>query len=232
MTKYKVHYIQHVPFEGLGYIETWVRDNGFGLTATRMYEDYRFPDTESFDMLVIMGGPMGVYEEDTYTWLKDEKAFVRKAVDAGKVVVGICLGSQIIAGALGARVYPNREKEIGWLPVVLTDREAQDLFSSGGQSPVVFQWHGDTFDLPDGARLLASSEVCVNQAFLYKEKVLGLQFHIEVTEKSCVEMLNNGLDELVAGKCIQSEHYIRENTHYISSCNKMMESVLRKLIGS
>ena len=105
MSTYRVHYIQHVPYEGLGYIEKWVKDNGYNLTVTRIYEDYKFPDQDDFDMLVIMGGPMGTYEEDSYPWLKDEKLFVRKAIDSGKAVLGICLGSQIIANALGAAVY-------------------------------------------------------------------------------------------------------------------------------
>lgn len=230
MSTYRVHYIQHVPYEGLGYIEKWVKDNGYSLTVTKIYEDYKFPDQDDFDMLVIMGGPMGTYEEDTYPWLKDEKLFVRKAIDSDKAVLGICLGSQIIANALGAAVYPNKEKEIGWLPISFVDKESQDLFGSETVSPIVFQWHGDTFDLPAGTKLLASSEACVNQAFSYKEKVIGLQFHFEATEKSCADILNNSDEELVGGKYIQSEDYIRKNTQYIPSCNKMIETILNKLI--
>jgi len=224
-----IHYLQHVPFEGLGYIADWAADRDYGLSVTRLYDNPKFPGLDTFDVLVIMGGPMGVYEEDKYLWLKEEKQFVRQAIDAGKIVVGICLGSQIIASALGAEVYPDNEKEIGWLPVTFSDDFVQELFDNKTKSPVVFQWHGDTFDLPMGARLLASSEACVNQAFLYKEKVLGLQFHIEVTEDSLAEMLDNGLDELRDGKYIQSENYIRTNTQYIPLCNRMIEAALNKL---
>lgn len=230
MSTYRVHYIQHVPYEGLGYIEKWVKDNGYSLTVTKIYEDYKFPDQDDFDMLVIMGGPMGTYEEDSYPWLKDEKLFVRKAIDSDKAVLGICLGSQIIANALGAAVYSNKEKEIGWLPIAFADKESQVLFGSETVSPIVFQWHGDTFDLPAGTKLLASSEACVNQAFSYKEKVIGLQFHFEATEKSCADILNNSDEELVEGKYIQSEDYIRKNTQYIPPCNKMIETILNKLI--
>lgn len=230
MSTYRVHYIQHVPYEGLGYIEKWVKDNGYSLTVTKIYEDYKFPDQDDFDMLVIMGGPMGTYEEDSYPWLKDEKLFVRKAIDSDKAVLGICLGSQIIANALGAAVYSNKEKEIGWLPISFIDKASQDLFGSETVSPIVFQWHGDTFDLPAGTKLLASSEACVNQAFSYKEKVIGLQFHFEATEKSCADILNNSDEELVGGKYIQSEDYIRKNTQYIPPCNKMIETILNKLI--
>ena len=225
-----IHYIQHVPFEGLGYIEAWVKENGYHLSSTKMYENYTFPETDDFDMLIIMGGPMGVYEEDLYPWLNDEKAFVKKAIEADKIVVGICLGSQMIASALGADVYRGKNKEIGWLPITFKNEDARFLFDSFERTTIVFQWHGDTFDLPEGAKLLASSVGCVNQAFIYNEKVLGLQFHMEVNEKSCFGMLDNGSDELVNGKYIQTEEYIRNNIQYIPKCNKMIKSALDKLI--
>ncbi len=117
-----VHYIQHVPYEGLGgYIEKWVKEKEYNLSVTKIYEDQILPDMSQFDMLVVMGGPMGVYEEDKYPWLKKEKAFVLQAIEAGKTVIGICLGAQLIASALGADVYPNKEKEIagGLLPLLI-----------------------------------------------------------------------------------------------------------------
>lgn len=226
----RVHYLQHVPYEGLGYIADWITDNNCSLSETRLYDNPEFPALESFDMLVIMGGPMGTYEEDKYPWLKDEKAFVSKAIDADKVIIGICLGSQIIANALGAEVYPNKEKEIGWLPITFTDDFARNLFGSEEKSPIIFQWHGDTFDLPEGTRLLASSEACANQAFLYKKKVLGIQFHFEVTQKSFTDMLDNGLNQLKEGKYVQSETFIRTNTQHIPLTNRMIETALNKLI--
>jgi GMP synthase-like glutamine amidotransferase len=229
-SNYRIHFIQHVPFEGLGYIGTWIDENNFTLSTTKMYEDYEFPDLSEFDLLIIMGGPMGTYEEDKYPWLKEEKAFVKEAINADKAVVGICLGSQIIASALGAKVYPNKEKEIGWLPVTFSGTGSQALFTSKDKSPIVFQWHGDTFDLPVNATLLASSEACKNQAFLYKDNVLALQFHLEVTEKSYAEILDNSLGKLTDGKYIQTENYIRSNTHYIEECNRMIKSVMDKLI--
>lgn len=229
MPEYRVHYIQHVPYEGVGYIEKWVKDNDYHLSVTKMYDNYTFPDQADFDMLVIMGGPMGTYQEDKHPWLIDEKRFVRESIDKNKVVIGICLGSQLIANALDAEVYPNKEKEIGWLPISFTDKDSQSLFGSEKQSPVVFQWHGDTFDLPTGAKLLASSEACVNQAFLYQEKVVGLQFHFEATQASCADILNNSSEKLGRGESVQSESYIRANTQHIPSCNKMLETLLNKL---
>lgn len=225
----RIHYLQHVPFEGLGYIEVWALQRGYALSVTKLYEPHVFPILEDFDMLVIMGGPMGTYEEDKYPWLEEEKSFVRKSINAGKPVIGVCLGSQIIANALGAEVYPNGEKEIGWMPVSMTN-EAVAFFDASSSKPVVFQWHGDTFDLPNGARLLASSDVCVNQAFLYNDRVLGLQFHFEVTQYSATQMLDNGLDELIDAPHIQKESDIRGNMHYIPACNKMIESALDKLV--
>ncbi|WP_221412554.1 type 1 glutamine amidotransferase [Dysgonomonas sp. ZJ709] len=225
----RVHYIQHVAFEGLGYLETYVIEKGYSLSVSRMYEDYKFPNPDSFDLLIIMGGPMGAYEDDKYAWLKEEKAFIRSTIDAGKVVLGICLGSQILASVLGAEVYPNKEKEIGWLPVTFTNQSCQNFFDSREKSQTVFQYHGDTFDLPENAKLLATSEVCANQAFLYKDKVLGLQFHLEVTEPSCIEMLDNGSDDWEEGEYIQSQDLIRTNMHNIPLCNQMIKSVLEKL---
>lgn len=227
---YKIHYLQHVPFEGLGYIQSWANEKGCDLSVTKLYDGHNFPALQSFDMLVVMGGPMGVYEEDKYPWLVPEKAFIKAAIDAGKIVLGICLGSQLIASALGAKVYPNKEKEIGWLPVTFTNAGYQNnLFKSVDKSPVVFQWHGDTFDLPEGAELLASSNVCPNQAFIYKDTVVGLQFHIEVTEESCLAMVINGLDELKEAPSIQSETFIRTNMHYIMLCNRIMNNLLCEL---
>lgn len=222
----RVHYIQHVPYEGIGYIDEWIKENGCELSVTKMYEEHIFPDLETFDLLVIMGGPMGAYDEDIYPWLKGEKEFIRQTIDADKAVLGICLGSQLIANILGAKVYFAKEKEIGWWPVTFTDSAAQELFGSSELSPVVFQWHGDTFDLPENTKLLASSDVCPNQAFLYKENVLALQFHFEATEESCNDIIDSGFDELPQGKYIQSKADILSGFHHIPTSNRMMKTIL------
>ncbi len=226
---YNVHYIQHVPYEGIGYIDEWVRENRCNLSVTKMYEEHVFPSLETFDLLVIMGGPMGAYNEDIYPWLKGEKEFIRQAIDADKPVLGICLGSQLIADVLGARVYPAKEEEIGWWPVRFSDHFAQELFGSEEQSPTVFQWHGDTFDLPENTKLLASSNICPNQAFLYKENVLALQFHFEATEGSCNDIIDNGYNKLNKGKYIQSKDNIIAGFRHIPSSNRMMKTILDNL---
>jgi len=226
---YRVHYIQHVPYEGIGYIGEWVKENGCELSVTKIYEEHLFPNPETFDLLVVMGGPMGAYDEDIYPWLKGEKEFIRQAIDADKAVLGICLGSQLIANVLGAKVYPAKEKEIGWWPVAFTGSIAQELFGSKEVSPAVFQWHGDTFDLPENTKLLASGNICPNQAFLYKENVLALQFHFEATEGSCNDIIDNGYDEQAVGKYIQPKVDILDGFCHIPESNRMMKTILDNL---
>ena len=155
----KIHIIQHVAFEPAGMIIDWAKINKHSLTHSLVFEEnISWPAMSEFDMLVIMGGPMGVHEEDKFEWLRTEKIFIKKAVAANKIVLGICLGSQLLAEALGAKVYPGHEKEIGFFPVTKTDAGKQDeLFSAVPGTWNVFHWHGDTFELPKGAALLASS---------------------------------------------------------------------------
>jgi GMP synthase-like glutamine amidotransferase len=177
-----------------------------------------------------MGGPMGVYDEDQYSWLGAEKNFIKECIDAGKTIIGICLGSQLIAEVLGAKVYPNKQKEIGWMPIHKT-KEGKDVqvLSAIEDEFAVFHWHGDTFDLPNKSTPLFSSQVCLNQAFLYKEKVLGLQFHFEVTPGSVKEMVANGMDELIESDTIQSAEAILEQQSYFEKNNQRLFSILDKL---
>lgn len=139
-----IHYVQHVPFEGLGSIEGWAHSRGHEVRATRAFAGEAFPTRGNFDMLVVMGGPMNVYEEGAYPFLKDEKRLIGGAVGAGKPVLGICLGSQLIAAALGAKVYKNAEDEVGRFPVELTEGAgANALFSALPRRLMTFHWHGD-----------------------------------------------------------------------------------------
>jgi GMP synthase-like glutamine amidotransferase len=200
----RIHYIQHVPFEGPASIAQWADLHGHRQTFTHVYEKPEFPDLEAFDWLVIMGGPMGVYDELQYPWLAAEKKFVRKSIDAGKAIVGICLGAQLSAEVLGEKVFANKHKEIGWFPVELTpEASASNLFGFLPDRFTAFHWHGDTFNLPLGAVHLARSEGCENQAFLYKDRVLGLQFHLESTPQSVKELSQNCRDEVVPDRFIQ-----------------------------
>jgi GMP synthase-like glutamine amidotransferase len=226
--KLTIQVFQHVPFEGLGCIAEWIRENNHRVNYTRFYEkDYQLPETGEFDWLIIMGGPMGVYDEALYPWLTVEKEFIRNTIGKGKTVIGICLGSQLIAQVLGTGVYPNKQKEIGWFNVKLT-KEAKTLpiFSDFDNEFTVFHWHGDTYDLPAGSIHLLSSKVCSHQAYLFNDKVLGLQFHLEVTVQSLREMLENGKHELVESENIQSANQILKHTENIETNNRKMFQIL------
>jgi GMP synthase-like glutamine amidotransferase len=227
MNTLSVHTFQHVPFEGLGCIEQWMSEHNHSLSYTRFYEDYLLPEVDSIDWLIIMGGPMSVYDESVYPWLAEEKAFIRKAIDKGKTVIGICLGSQLIAEVLGSKVYPYHLKEIGWFDITLTEiaREMPLLSKFEMQFPV-FHWHGDTYDIPKGSTRLMSSANCPNQAFLYKGNVLGLQFHLEVTSQSLQSMVDHGSEELIASNTIQSAVDILDETRYIADNNDKMFQLL------
>jgi len=225
--KLKIQTLQHVPFEGLGCIDQWITTKGHTVNYTKLYDNPQFPVLDEFDWLIVMGGPMGVYDEAMYPWLKEEKEFIRRAIESGKTIVGICLGSQLIAEVLGAKVYPNKRKEIGWFDIQKTEfAKSQPLLEQIEEQFTVFHWHGDTFDLPAGSERLFSSAVCLNQAFLYKKKVLGLQFHFEVTSHTLKEMIENGMSELVEDKTIQSATKILEQTNYIDSNNQKMFQIL------
>jgi GMP synthase-like glutamine amidotransferase len=179
----KILVLQHVPYEHQGYIADYMQEHDIGFDVVRLWEPYALPDVSRYSALIIMGGPMGAYEE--YPCKKDEMTLIRAAI--GTIpMLGICLGSQLIAHALGARVYPNEKdakpvKEIGYYTVHLTPEGTANRLFKGFDSDVrVLEWHGDAFDLPSDASLLATSPLCRNQAFAYKN-AYGLLFHLELT---------------------------------------------------
>ena len=186
--------LQHVSFETPGLLTGVVREKGYSLRTIALFDNEPLPSTKDFDGLIIMGGPMSIHDEDIYPWLRAEKALIAAAIREGKKVLGICLGAQLIAAVSGARVYPNPQKEIGFWPVRWTE----------GTEEIVFNWHGETFDLPAGAVLLASTTACVNQAFLLGDRVLGVQFHPEVTPEIVREMIAHEGHELVDAPYIQT----------------------------
>jgi GMP synthase-like glutamine amidotransferase len=232
MEKLRIHYFQHVAFEGLGTIEEWVSNSGHSLNATRFFESAVLPDISDIDWLIVMGGPMSVNDEEQFPWLADEKKFIRKAIDEGKTVLGICLGSQLVSAALGAKVYKNREKEIGWFDIEFTPfAKSTKLFSDSGSRMKVFHWHGDTFDIPENAVHLAFSEGCKNQAYLYKEKVLALQFHLEPTLSSLQQIIDYGKKDLKSARYVQSEQELLKEIYLIESNRKMLMTLLTRLAG-
>ena len=220
----KLHYIQHVPFEGPANILGWAENQGWQISGTRIYTSERLPGPDELDWLVVMGGPMNVYEEKEYPWLAAEKRFIAKAIEKNKIVLGICLGAQLIADVLGGRVERNKHKEIGWFPVNLRPEGLESVPFRGfpGKFPAL-HWHGDTFSLPPGAAMLAESQACPAQAFSSNGgRVLALQFHLESSLDSVRALIQNCSDELVDGEYIQNADAILGNDENFSSIHSTM----------
>lgn len=223
----RIHYLQHVPFEGLASIEQWLTTKDHILSVTRFYKGDTLPSVDHLDWVIVMGGPMNIYENDKYPWLTWEKHFIEEAIKKNKIVIGICLGSQLIADVLGSKVYKAQKKEIGWYPIeVTTEAQNYPVFASFSASFPVFHWHGDTFDLPAGAVRLAYSEVCANQAFIYGDRVLGLQFHLESTQDSVRQIIENCASELIVGKYIQKPEDMLARDDNFSNINTVMSKIL------
>jgi GMP synthase-like glutamine amidotransferase len=228
----RAHYLQHVPFEGLGSIEHWLAAHEYEITHTRFFESSTLPDIEAIDLLVIMGGPMSVNDEDTYPWLVVEKRFIREVIESGKAVLGICLGAQMIASAMGERVFPNPVKEIGWFPIHAVDADDGSVFRFP-PAETVFHWHGETFDLPPGAIRLAKSTGCENQGFQLGNSVIGLQFHLETTPELAEQLVLHCGDELVPSAYIQTkEDILSASPTCYKSIHHLMGSILAFLRGN
>lgn len=227
-----VHVLQHVPFEDIGSMASWLQARGIQPGYTRFFADTTLPDLDekSLDLVIIMGGPMSVNDEAEFPWLRAEKTWVGEVIRRGVAVFGVCLGAQLIASALGARVFPNAEKEIGWWPI-----QAAAASGSTFQFPAeipVFHWHGETFELPDGAIHLARSAACAHQAFQFGRRVIGVQFHLETTPESAGALLHHCRHELVNGCYIQSEDHIRAvEPQCYRQINPLLDDILLYLTG-
>jgi GMP synthase-like glutamine amidotransferase len=234
----RIHYLQHVPFEDPGFILTWAKNHGWGVTRTPLYNYPKggvpFPPIQNFDWLVIMGGPMNVYEEAEYPWLAEEKVFIKCAADRGKLIIGLCLGAQLLSCVLGGKVTRNPCKEIGWFPVTLSpEARSLSLFSFLPENPLVFQWHGDTFSIPPGAVHLAESEACKNQAFMYRDRIFAFQFHLENTREIIQGLVDHCGDELAEGGAgsgyVQTGAELLSHPEYIAQDNRWMDEFLTLL---
>jgi GMP synthase-like glutamine amidotransferase len=178
----RVLVLQHIACESPGACEDVLVERGATIHRVELDEGETLPDWRDVDAIVAMGGPMSVNDDDTLPWLSEEKRFIGEAVRAGVPFWGACLGVQLLAASLGARVYAGREPEVGLLPVTLTDAAMVDpVFASLPREQLTLQWHGDTFDLPEGAVLLAGSPAYAHQAFRWQSHAYGVQFHLEVS---------------------------------------------------
>jgi GMP synthase-like glutamine amidotransferase len=223
----RIHYIQHVQFEDLGSMENIFKKKGHELSVTKVFYDQNFPKLENIDWLIIMGGPMAVNDEKIYPWLVKEKDFIKRAIASKKIVLGICLGAQLIASVLGAKIYKNKYREIGWFNIFRTQETDNTILKQILPKQLeVFHWHGDTFDIPDGAIRITESEACKNQGFVFNNHVVGLQFHLETTIKSASLLVKNCKAELDNSKYVQTEKEILSQEEKFSNINQIMDSML------
>ena len=228
----RVHVFQHVSFEDIGNIRNWLEKNKASIKYTRFYISPKLPRITDIDFLIIMGGPMSVNEEEKYPWFIQEKAFIKQTIESGTPVLGICLGAQLIASAMGKPVFQGKYNEIGWFPIeAATTNNTNNTFRFP-DNLYVFHWHGETFDLPPNTVHLARSVGCENQAFQLSSHVIGLQFHLEMETENIESMLKNCCKELVKGKFIQNKQTIQSLSASASKkTNIVMEQILEYLTG-
>ena len=227
--------LQHIAHEILGTLNPLLKRAGFRI---RYINFSRHPDAQpsldGYDGLVILGGPMSVNDSDRFPHLSMEMHLIEQAMKRNLPVLGICLGAQLIAKALGADVYPNREKEIGWYDVAPTEEAKNDpLLGALGESEKIFQWHGDTFDIPRTSRHLAFSSLCSNQAFRYGSKVYGFQFHLEVDDRMIQRWLRveeNQIEIASLGGKIDPERIHGETARHIRRLHDLSDQVFGEFI--
>ena len=226
--------LQHIDCEDLGTIEQAMIHRGISYRYVRLFDGDPLPeDIKNYSGLIILGGPMNVYEEDVYPYLKGEDILIKEAVKRRIPVLGICLGGQLIAKATGAKVNKGTKKEIGWYDLLLTPGgKADKVFKNFPERLTVFQWHGDTFDIPSDATHLAGSVLFPNQAFRIGDNIYGLQFHLEVTQKMISRWINEYKDELSSLDYIDPEKIIKDTDKYIKTLSQHAELFYNRFFPS
>ena len=225
----RLHWLQHVPFEGLGCMAEWFHSRDHELACTRLFEEYSLPSLEDFDWLVVMGGPMGVEDSSTFPWLIPEINLIRSAIINGKRVLGVCLGAQLIAAAMDAKVSRNPHKEIGWFPVNKTRAENTAFTKEIPKTFDAFHWHGDTFDIPQGTEHLVSSAATSNQGFCVGRIALALQFHLELRAGDANRIAEACHDDLTPGTYVQQPEEFTMKKDLFEDANKLMGRLLETL---
>ena len=235
----RVHYIQHVAFEGLGAMQPYLLDKGHDLSVTHLHAGEALPAVDALDWLIVMGGPMGIYDDEDYPWLKAEKVFIKQAIDAGKTVLGVCLGAQLIADVLAdvlgstidkRAVYAGQHKEIGWFDMHKSEELDETVLGNVFPDALeAFHWHGDMFDVPKGTKAVGSSVACPNQGFVYDNRVVVFQFHLETTPESAAALIENCGDELDGSIYVQSAQEMLSDKQRFRQLNQTMYAVLDAL---
>lgn len=228
----KILLLQHDPLDGPGALLEWAVERGHIVTSCLMGEE-SLPPIGSFDLLVGLGGPMGAYDEEKYPWLIAEKEYLRRTFAAGKKILGLCLGCQMLADALGGKAFRHTHKEFGWQPIVPLP-EGTEWFGTDKVFPA-FQWHGDTYTLPPGAVQLARNEAAEQQAFLLERdgggKALGLQFHLEWTEQMAREALGEPGVAPPASPYVQTPEEILSDLTLFGSARERFFAMLDRFAG-
>jgi GMP synthase-like glutamine amidotransferase len=228
----RTHYLQHVSFEGLGYIQDRLITNGHSISRTQLYEkQFTLSSVQDFDALIIMGGPMNVDDEEKYPWLAAEKELIRQAIKANKKILGICLGAQLIATVAGGRVFPHTVKEIGWFPVMFHEGFAKWLSRDIPATQTFFHWHGDTYTLPEGFINHAGTEACNQQLYTSGNNIVGIQFHPEMKPEGVNALVENDGDELQDKPFIQTKQTILSTQQHFEGAHAVMGSILDRLFG-
>lgn len=226
-----IHYLKHVPFEGLGSMENIFVSDKHHLSNTCLYLEQPLPPVHSIDALIIMGGPMGVNDTARYPWLSQEKEFIESAMSRQIPVLGVCLGAQLLAEVLGAHVTKNVHEEIGWFPV---RRVQEGQGACAGIFPASFEalhWHGDTFSIPSGASNLLESEGCGHQAFACGDNVLGLQFHVEMLPSHVQAIYQECGDARQTGRFVQTLDEMLAPADNFYQAHKIMKKLTRAFIS-
>lgn len=221
----RVHWLQHASFEDLGCIAPWLAQRGHSVSYTPLQLGAAPPRASEFDWLIVMGGPMNIYEYEAHPWLRAEKALIREALDSGKKLLGVCLGSQLIADVMGGPVTRNAHTEIGWFDIELNEAARRSTFF--GRFPprfTAFHWHGDTFAIPPGATGLMSSEGCANQAFEAEGRVVGIQYHLEVTAANARDWFEH--ERPSPARYVQTPEFILSDISRFAENNRLMRELL------
>ncbi len=231
-SKLRIHCLQHVPFEPPAGVAAWALRKGHTLRGCRLYRGEPLPGLHDFDWLVVMGGPMSVHDEALYPWLTGEKKLIARAIEARKRILGVCLGAQLLADVLGAKVRRSQHQEIGWFPVHLTPQgDSSGPLRDFPQPFPAFHWHGEALEIPAGAVHLAETEACKNQAFEFGGTIVGLQFHLEVTRGGVRALIQNCQAEIDSGPYQQPPDQILARKEEFGVVRRLLPKMLERMAG-
>ncbi|CAI3933019.1 MULTISPECIES: type 1 glutamine amidotransferase [Commensalibacter] len=223
--------LQHTISDGPGYILSWLHEQGFATDICFLYkQDSPLPNVDSASLLIILNGPMSVHDEDQYPWLKKEKELIKQAIEKNIPTLGVCFGAQLIANIYGAKVSPAPHKAIGWFPIKGESTTKKGCFHFPDNFTSLF-WHTDEFEIPENATLLASSQICKNQAFQIKKNAIGIQFHPQTTPYLLQGLINSSSLDLTNDLYIQpTQQLLSAPASFFVQTNQLVNDVISYLL--